>query len=94
MLHLDGNYIILDIKPKDGELRPIHADVIGCECFFLEDIKEGDQILMSVHPNYLIGYDHKSFRPYHTSIVVNAYIDDLGTLYVETQNTHYTFVKL
>ncbi len=81
-----GDYIIKDIKAKNGgTLKHIHTSAIGCECL-IADLERGERSLLRVKPDY----DPDSFHRIHTSTVLNyTASEDGNNVTIETLNTVY-----
>lgn len=85
------DYIISEVKPKNGVMRPVHEEVLNCECYFL-DIHKGERAVMKIRLGDCVHYETHTF---HTSPVVDFYFSkDSKVFTIETANTIYTMNAL
>lgn len=86
-------YVISDIKTKDGVLREIHREVLGCECDVVS-LKVGERGWLRFKPKD----PDETFEEYHnlhlsTVIAYSASVDE-ETVTIETRNTYYVLTKI
>lgn len=83
-----GDYIIKDITAKEGQLRNLHYDAMGTECF-ITDLEKGHRSLLRYKPEHDTRY-HRL----HTSIVLDIKTSDgENDVVIETLNTVYHLVR-
>ena len=85
------DYIISEVKPKSGIMRPVHEDVLNCECYII-DIQKGERAIIKVRLGDSVHYETHTFR---TSPVVDFYFSKDSKIFtIETANTIYTLGAL
>jgi len=80
-----SNYVFKEVKPKDGVMKEIHEEVLGCRCYIV-DLQKNWRGLIKFEPRY----DPGCFHRLSTSPVIDwSESEDGSQLTIETENTVY-----
>lgn len=79
------NYIIADIRPRDGELTELHQNILGRRCRIVE-LEPGKRCLLYCDVRDDPGHPHRI----STSVVTRSEAQDNGDrVEIQTMNTTY-----
>lgn len=80
------NYIITDIRPRDGELTELHQNILGSRCRIVE-LEPGKRCLLYCNVRNDTDHPHRI----STSVVTRSETQDNGNR-VEIQTLHTTYI--
>lgn len=87
---MTNDYIMKEVIPRNGRMRDIHEEVLGCRCYIIA-LEKGERGFIKFEPRYDYGHFHRL----HTSLVRDwTESDDCRRVTVETENTTYVMEAL